>query len=70
MQPPPFTVHSAVAEVPRASAVTAVSRALVAAVAAPPQAPAPSPPAHCTEAPAVDTLTGPETGWAMPFTAG
>jgi hypothetical protein len=58
-QPPPVTVHSAVAFVPRACGDTAVSRALVADSAVPPQVPVP--PAHSTADEAVDTLTGPET---------
>jgi hypothetical protein len=57
---PPVTVHSVDAEVPRASGVTAVSRALVAEVAVPPHSVAA--PEHSTEAFAFDTLTGPETG--------
>jgi hypothetical protein len=69
VQPPPVTVHSVVAEVPRALSDTAVSRALVAAVAVPPQLPVPPSPVHWTEALEVDTLTGPETA-AAPFAPG
>jgi hypothetical protein len=58
--PPSVTMHSVDAEVPRASGVTAVSRALVAEVAVPPHSVAA--PVHSTEAVAFDTLTGPDTG--------
>jgi hypothetical protein len=59
-QPPPVTTHSALAEVPRACGVTAVSRALVDEVAVPPHSVAA--PEHATDAAAFDTLTGPDTG--------
>jgi len=58
-QPPPVTVHSLVAEVPRACGVTPVSRALVEELAVPPHAVAA--PEHSTDAVACDTLTGPDT---------
>jgi hypothetical protein len=58
-QPPPLTVHSAMADVPRACGDTAVSVALVAEVAVPPHSP--GPPLHATDAVACDTLTGPDT---------
>jgi hypothetical protein len=60
--PPPLTVHSAVADVPRACGDTPVSRALVDDAAVPPHSPMPPP--HSTEAVAFDTLTGPETAAA------
>src|SRR3954451_6677965 len=52
-------MHSLVVEVPRASGVTAVSRALVAAVVVPPHSV--WAPAHATFAVASDTDTGPVT---------
>ncbi|WP_232665718.1 hypothetical protein, partial [Pseudonocardia sp. TRM90224] len=59
VQPPPLTVHSAVALVPRASGVTAVSRALVAAAPLPPHSAAPA--SQVIVAVAIETLTGPLT---------
>jgi hypothetical protein len=58
-QPPPVTVHSLVADVPRACGVTPVSRALVEELAVPPHAVAA--PEHSTDAVACDPLTGPDT---------
>ena len=58
-QPPPVTVHSALARVPRACGDTAVSRALVELVEVPPHLVAA--PVHATVAAACDTLTGPDT---------
>ncbi|WP_232665457.1 hypothetical protein, partial [Pseudonocardia sp. TRM90224] len=55
-----MTVHSAVEDVPRASGVTAVSRALVAAAPLPPHSAAPA--SQVIVAVAVETLTGPDTG--------
>jgi hypothetical protein len=63
-QPPPFTVHSAVADVPRAWGDIPVSRALVDDAAVPPHSPVP--PLHCTDAVACDTLTGPDTAATTP----
>ncbi|GAA0925158.1 hypothetical protein GCM10009559_09820 [Pseudonocardia zijingensis] len=60
-------MHSAVADVPRAGGVTPVSRALVDDAAVPPHPPAP--PAHSTDAPTVDTLTGPDTAASVPSCA-
>jgi hypothetical protein len=54
-----LTVHSLVVEVPRASGVTAVSRALVAAIVVPPHSVVA--PEHATFAVASDTETGPVT---------
>jgi hypothetical protein len=54
------TVQSALALVPRACGVTAVSRALVDDFAVPPHSVAA--PEHATDADAFDTLTGPDTG--------
>lgn len=59
LQPPPVTVHSVVAEVPRACGLTPVSRALIELVALPPHSVAA--PEHCTWPLACDTLTGPAT---------
>jgi hypothetical protein len=53
------TVHSVPADVPRACADTAVSRALVELDAVPPHSPVP--PEQLTDALAADTLTGPDT---------
>ncbi|GAA5129429.1 hypothetical protein GCM10023320_49890 [Pseudonocardia adelaidensis] len=63
-QPPPVTVQSVLAVVPRACGDTPVSRALVDDVALPPQGPAP--PLHSTDPVACDTLTGPDTAGAAP----
>jgi hypothetical protein len=57
--PPPVTLHSVVAEVPRACGDTPVSRALVELDAVPPHSVAA--PEHSTEPVACDTLTGPDT---------
>ncbi|WP_343959610.1 hypothetical protein [Pseudonocardia alaniniphila] len=57
-QPPPVTVQSVVARVPRACGDTAVSRALVELDAVPPQVP--SAPSQRTCADAWETLTGPD----------
>jgi hypothetical protein len=59
-QPPPVTVHSLEAAVPRACGETAVSRALVELDAVPPHSVAA--PSHDTDAVAFETLAGPETG--------
>jgi hypothetical protein len=61
------TVHSVVAEVPRACGDTPVSRALVELVAVPPHSVAA--PEHSTEPVACDTLTGPDTA-ATPVVPG
>jgi hypothetical protein len=63
-QPPPVTVHSLVAEVPRACGDTPVSRALVDEVAVPPHSVAA--PEHSTDADARDTLAGPDTAATVP----
>ncbi|MFD1531397.1 hypothetical protein, partial [Pseudonocardia aurantiaca] len=61
-QPPPVTVQSADAFVPRACGDTAVSRALVSETALPPHVPpVPSVLSQFTAAVAFDTLTGPAT---------
>jgi hypothetical protein len=65
---PPVTVHSAVADVPRACGVTPVSCALVDDADVPPHAPVP--PLHSTNALAFDTLTGPDTVTAAGSEAG
>jgi hypothetical protein len=61
---PPVTAKSAVAEVPRACGVTAVSRALVDVLVVPPHSPRPPP--HSADAVVCDTLTGPDTGTTPP----
>jgi hypothetical protein len=63
-QPPPVTLHSVNAAVPRACGETAVSRALVELDAVPPHSVAS--PEQATWAEACDTLTGPVTGVTPP----